>query len=93
MPPGAPEGDRSPEDRPLADPTVRERLRDLPPSAKLVAHELATAAPLTQAELAERTLLPDRTVRYALGRLEDVDLIDTPPNSQDARTSVYRLCP
>lgn len=37
--------------------TVREGLRDCPPSAKLVAKVLEYDGPLTQQELAEETLL------------------------------------
>lgn len=78
-------------DSPLADPAFRDRLRELPPSAKLVARFLAEEAGLTQGELAERSLLPPRTVRYALGRLEDADLVTARPSLQDARHQVYVL--
>ena len=48
-----------------------ETLRELPPSTKLVAKVLEYDDSLTQSQLAEETLLPPRTVRYALTRLED----------------------
>ena len=69
----------------------RERLRELPPSAKLVAKVLEMDAPLSQGQLAEESLLPDRTVRYALNRLEDEDLVDSRYSFQDARKQVYFL--
>ncbi|USZ68945.1 helix-turn-helix domain-containing protein [Halorussus salilacus] len=69
----------------------RERLRELPPSAKLVAKVLETEAPLSQGQLAEESLLPDRTVRYALNRLEECDLVDSRYSFQDARKQVYFL--
>ncbi|MFC4548977.1 MULTISPECIES: MarR family transcriptional regulator [Halorussus] len=69
----------------------RERLRELPPSAKLVAKVLETDAPLSQGQLAEESLLPDRTVRYALNRLEEKDLVDSRYSFQDARKQVYFL--
>lgn len=69
----------------------RERLRELPPSAKLVATVLDTDAPLSQSQLAEASLLPDRTVRYALTRLEEVDLIGSRYSFRDARKQVYFL--
>ena len=47
-----------------------EAVRDLPPSAKLVAKVLEYNDTLTQSQLADETLLPPRTVRYALNRLE-----------------------
>ena len=61
----------------LTEGEFRERLRQLPPSAKLIAKVLETDQPLSQGELATESLLPDRTVRYALNRLEDAGLVDT----------------
>jgi len=69
----------------------REALRELPPSAKLVAKVLEMDAPLSQGQLAEESLLPDRTVRYALNRLEDEDLVDSRYSFKDARKQVYFL--
>jgi DNA-binding MarR family transcriptional regulator len=79
------------EDSPLGDPEFRDRLRDLPPSAKLVAKVLDTDAPLSQGQLAEESLLPDRTVRYALNRLEESDLVGSRYSFHDARKQVYFL--
>jgi len=78
-------------DSPLADPDVRERLRELPPSAKLVARILAEEGELAKGELAERSLLPTRTVRYALSRLEAADLVTARPSLRDARKQLYVL--
>ncbi|MDQ2049310.1 helix-turn-helix domain-containing protein [Natronolimnohabitans sp. A-GB9] len=75
----------------LSTEEYRDRLRDLPPSAKLVAKVLETDSPLSQGQLAEESLLPDRTVRYALNRLEDVDLIGSRYSFRDARKQVYYL--
>jgi DNA-binding transcriptional ArsR family regulator len=68
-----------------------ERLRELPPSAKLVAKVLEIEGSLAQGQLVEETLLPDRTVRYALNRLEDTDLVTSRYSFQDARKQVYSL--
>lgn len=76
---------------PMADPEFRDRLRELPPSAKLVAKVLEGASPLSQGQLAEESLLPDRTVRYALNRLEDAGLVDSRYSFNDARKQVYFL--
>ena len=78
-------------DSPMADPAFRERLRELPPSAKLVAKVLEHSAPLSQGDLAEESLLPDRTVRYALNRLGEADLVDARYSLRDARKQVYSL--
>ncbi|WP_049926541.1 MarR family transcriptional regulator [Halopiger goleimassiliensis] len=75
----------------LSEDEYRERLRDLPPSAKLVAKVLETESPLSQGQLAEESLLPDRTVRYALNRLEEVDLVGSRYSFRDARKQVYYL--
>ncbi|NIB98679.1 helix-turn-helix domain-containing protein [Halobacterium sp. R2-5] len=73
------------------DEEFRERLRELPPSAKLVAKVLEIEAPLSQGQLAEESLLPDRTVRYALNRLDDAGLVGSRYSFQDARKQVYFL--
>ncbi|WP_254543695.1 MarR family transcriptional regulator [Halomarina pelagica] len=68
-----------------------ESVRDLPPSAKLVAKVLEYDGPLTQREIAEATLLPTRTVRYALTRLETVDAVASRVSFTDARKRIYSL--
>ena len=75
----------------LSEEEYRDRLRDLPPSAKLVAKVLETDAPLSQGQLAEESLLPDRTVRYALNRLEEQGLVGSRYSFKDARKQVYYL--
>lgn len=66
-------------------------VRDLPPSAKLVAKVLDYNDTLTQSQLAEETLLPPRTVRYALTRLEDEGVVDSRFSFSDARKRLYTL--
>ena len=73
----------------LSETEFRERLRELPPSAKLIAKVLEGDEPLSQGELAEESLLPDRTVRYALNRLEETELIGSRYSFEDARKQVY----
>ena len=68
-----------------------ERLRELPPSAKLVYKVLKYDDALTQGELTEETLLPARTVRYALSRLEEADLVASRFSFTDARKRIYSL--
>ena len=78
-------------ENPLSEPEFRDRLRELPPSAKLVAKVLEGDAPLSQGQLAEESLLPDRTVRYALNRLEEEELVGSRYSFHDARKQVYYL--
>jgi DNA-binding MarR family transcriptional regulator len=66
-------------------------VRDLPPSAKLVAKVLEYNDTLTQSQLAEETLLPPRTVRYALTRLEEQEVVDSRFSFSDARKRLYTL--
>ncbi|WP_439025860.1 MarR family transcriptional regulator [Haloarchaeobius sp. DT45] len=66
-------------------------VRDLPPSAKLVAKVLEYNDTLTQSQLAEETLLPPRTVRYALNRLEEEDAVHSRFSFSDARKRLYTL--
>ena len=66
-------------------------VRDLPPSAKLVAKVLEYNDTLTQSQLADETLLPPRTVRYALNRLEDAGVVDSRFSFADARKRIYSL--
>lgn len=74
-----------------AEPVGWEVVADLPPSAKLVAKVLEYNNRLTQSQLAEETMLPARTVRYALTRLEEVDAIESRFSFTDARKRVYTL--
>ena len=68
-----------------------DAVRDLPPSAKLVAKVLEYNDSLTQSQLAEETLLPPRTVRYALSRLEDAGAVESRFSFTDARKRIYTL--
>jgi DNA-binding MarR family transcriptional regulator len=66
-------------------------VQEMPPSAKLVAKVLEYNGTLTQSQLAEETLLPPRTVRYALSRLEEVGVVDSRFSFADARKRIYTL--
>lgn len=52
----------------------RRRRRELPPSAKLVAAVLDDAGPPSRRQVADRSLLPARTVRNARRCPEESDL-------------------
>lgn len=80
---------RSSETSPLD--THRETIRELPPSAKLVVKVLELEGASTQSQLRDETLLPRRTVRYGLTRLEDTDVIRSCPQFQDARKRLYEI--
>lgn len=75
----------------LSTETAPTALQELPPSAKLVAKTLEYEGDLTQSQLAEATFLPQRTVRYALGELEEQDIVESRISFVDARKQVYTL--
>ncbi|UPW00128.1 winged helix-turn-helix transcriptional regulator [Halorussus gelatinilyticus] len=75
----------------LTGENATEAIRDLPPSAKLVAKVLEYNDTLTQSQIAEESLLPDRTVRYALNRLDDEDIVSSRFSFSDARKRLYSL--
>jgi DNA-binding MarR family transcriptional regulator len=66
-------------------------LRELPPSAKLVARTLDAEGDLTHGQLVDETLLPARTVRNALRTLEEEDLVTAKLSFIDARQRIYSL--
>lgn len=66
-----------------------DAIEDLPPSAKLVWEILDEEGELTISELTHHARLSDPTVRYALNRLEDADLIDEETSMTDRRKNVY----
>lgn len=66
---------------------------ELPPSAKLVYKVLEYHGPQTQKQIAERSMLSTRTVRYALNQLEDVGVLESEVHIPDARQKMYSLQP
>lgn len=64
-------------------------LEGLSPSAKLVYKVLEYEAPLTQAEIIQESQLSQRTVYNALQDLEEYDLVDSKPRTEDLRQRVY----
>lgn len=71
----------------------REQLAEVAPSAKLVYLVLDREGTATQAQLSAETRLPRRTVRSALERLEDADLVGSERHLLDARRKVYHARP
>jgi len=65
------------------------KLRDLPASAKLFYKILQHEGNMTQKDLINTSLLPERTVRYALNILLKKGIITPQPHFTDARQSVY----
>lgn len=67
----------------------KQKLVDLPPSAKLVYYVISEKGPLTQKAIIGESLLPARTVRDALNRLEDLSAITKQIDLSDPRQRLY----
>ncbi len=68
-----------------------EDLQSLPPSSKLVFTVLKREGTLSQGTIAEETLLPKRTVRDAIARLEEVGVVESRFAFSDARKRLYQV--
>ena len=69
-----------------------ERLRPLPPSAKLVYDILKqNEGPMTRREISDAAMLPYNTARDALRELTDADVVDTHSLSGDARKTLFSV--
>ncbi len=79
--------------KPSVKKTLREKLLhnlvNMPPSVKFVLKMLQLNGPMSARELAEATLLPERTVRYALSELVKTRLVRKIINLRDARQIYY----
>lgn len=66
-----------------------EQLVELSPSAKYVFSTLEHHGTSTQSDLVKQTLLPKRTVQYALDRLDQKELLEKTVDASDARCRRY----
>lgn len=64
---------------------------DLPPSAKLVLKVLEYQGQLSQKEIIEETMLPPRTVRYALSLLMSEGVVMKRLSLRDSRQGLYHV--
>ena len=73
------------------DPDAEMGIEACSPSAKLVYTVLEHEGELTQGEIARESRLCSRTVRYAVGVLEEHGLVSSRVSLEDARRSIYRI--
>lgn len=66
-------------------------ITDAPPSAKLVYKVLEYNGSLTQKQIVEKSMLSQRTVRDALGRLRELGIVSEDVYIPDARQNLYTL--
>ncbi len=67
------------------------RIAGFSPSMKLILNILENLGPLTQKEITRATRLPTRTVRYALSRLKEEEILEEREYFQDARQCLYQI--
>lgn len=70
---------------------ARSDIEDFPPSVRLVLQTLHATDGLTTSQLAEETGLVERTIRYALTRLDDQGVIESRYLLTDPQTCEYEL--
>jgi NAD+ kinase len=70
---------------------LADELLNMPPSSKLLLKILEYEGSLTQKELAEKTLLPDRTVRLALSHLLEKGYVKRRVSLRDTRQRIYEI--
>ncbi|MEM3143711.1 MAG: NAD(+)/NADH kinase [Candidatus Nitrosotenuis sp.] len=70
---------------------LAEDLLNMPPSSKLLLKTLEYEGSMTQKELAQKTVLPDRTVRLALKHLLDKGYVKKKISIRDARQKIYEI--
>ena len=68
-------------------------LAKLPKSSKRLIATLSDNGQMTQKELIQAVGMPAKTVRYALKRLSESQLIVSMPNLADMRSMFYQLNP
>ncbi|HEY3360337.1 MAG TPA: helix-turn-helix domain-containing protein [Methanosarcina sp.] len=68
-----------------------EKLEKLPPSAKLVFKTLEAKGQMTQKDIIRETILPSRTVRYAINRLKEEKILMERFYFLDSRQSLYDI--
>ena len=67
------------------------KLRNLPASSKFVYSILQHEGSMTQKEIINLSLLPERTARYALETLIRKGLVTSQPHFSDARQTIYTI--
>ena len=70
---------------------LAEELLSMPPSSKLLLKTLEYEGALTQKDLANKTLLPARTVRLALSHLLKKGYVKKKVSIRDARQKIYEI--
>ena len=66
-------------------------LYSLSPSSKFILYLLKQRGPLNQMEILKKSLLPKRTVAYALKKLQENNFIRKYKDNTDKRVSIFEI--
>jgi len=66
-------------------------LYSLSPSSKSILYLLKQRGPLNQMEILKKSLLPKRTVAYALKKLQENNFIKKYKDNSDKRVSIFEI--
>jgi len=66
-------------------------LYSLSPSSKFILYLLKQRGPLNQMEILKKSLLPKRTVAYALKKLQENNFIKKFKDNKDKRVSIFEI--
>jgi DNA-binding MarR family transcriptional regulator len=66
-------------------------LYSLSPSSKFILYLLKQRGPLSQMDILKKTLLPKRTVAYALKKLQENKFIAKSKDQADKRVSIFEI--
>ncbi|MEE9378008.1 MAG: helix-turn-helix domain-containing protein [Candidatus Lokiarchaeia archaeon] len=69
----------------------KTNLYSLSPSSKFILYLLKQRGPLSQMDILKKTLLPKRTVAYALKKLQENNFIRKFKDITDKRVSIYEI--
>lgn len=75
----------------IADYEQKLDLFSLSPSSKFILYLLKQRGPLMQQEIIEKTLLPKRTIAYALKKLQEKNFVKKSKDLGDKRVSVFEI--
>ncbi|MHA1478730.1 MAG: MarR family transcriptional regulator [Promethearchaeota archaeon] len=75
----------------IGDYEQKMNLFSLSPSSKFILYLLKQRGRLTQREIIEKTLLPKRTVAYALRKLQDKNFVEKFKDISDKRVSIFEI--
>jgi len=75
----------------IGDYEQKTNLFSLSPSSKFILYLLKQRGPLRQQEIIEKTLLPKRTIAYALKKLQEKNFIKKSKDIIDKRVSIFEI--